>query len=170
MDHFALPEDDLARALRDGSLHRNFQGYSTHGDCDLIGLGVSSISAVGDCYSQNRKQLSGYYQALDEGRLPVERGIALSMDDIVRRDVIQRLMCKGELAIGDIEARYALDFETYFANELTALHPLTADGLVTRHDAGITVTERGRALLRNVAMVFDAHLRPTSSPQYSKVI
>lgn len=170
MDHFALPDDDLARALRDGSLHRNFQGYSTHGDCDLIGLGVSAISAVGDCYSQNCKLLSGYYQALDEGRLPVERGISLSMDDVVRRDVIQRLMCKGELAIDDIESRYALDFDSYFANELTALRPLASDGLVTRDDASINVTERGRALLRNVAMVFDAYLRPTSSPQYSKVI
>ena len=170
MDHFALPDDDLARALRDGSLHRNFQGYSTHGDCDLIGLGVSAISAVGDCYSQNRKLLSAYYQALDERRLPVERGIGLSMDDVVRRDVIQRLMCKGELAIDDIEARYALDFNDYFARELRALQPLTADGLVTRQHASIIVTERGRALLRNVAMVFDAHLQPASSPQYSKVI
>jgi oxygen-independent coproporphyrinogen-3 oxidase len=170
MDHFALPEDDLARALRDGSLHRNFQGYSTHGDCDLIGLGVSAISAVGDCYSQNRKVLSGYYQALDERRLPIERGIALSMDDVVRRDVIQRLMCQGELPIHDIESRYALDFNAYFASELTALQPLQADGLVTRQDATINVTERGRALLRNVAMVFDAYLRPASSARYSNTI
>lgn len=170
MDHFALPDDDLARAQRDGSLHRNFQGYSTHGNCDLIGLGVSAISAVGDCYSQNRKQLSGYYQALDERRLPIERGLALNMDDIVRRDVIQRLMCNGELGINDIETRYALDFNSYFASELTALQPLTDDGLVTQQNASITVTERGRALLRNVAMVFDAYLQPNRSPQYSKVI
>jgi oxygen-independent coproporphyrinogen-3 oxidase len=92
------------------------------------------------------------------------------VDDVVRRDVIQRLMCKGELTIGDIETRYALEFVSYFASELTALEPLTHDGLVSRHDTGITVTERGRALLRNVAMVFDAYLRPTGSPQYSKVI
>lgn len=170
MDHFALPEDDLARALRDGSLHRNFQGYSTHGDCDLIGLGVSSISAVGGCYSQNRKQLTGYYQALDEQRLPVERGITLTMDDAVRREVIQRLMCKGELVIADIESRYAIDFATCFTREVTALQPLAADELVTLDDTRIVVTERGRALLRNVAMVFDAYLQPTSSPQYSKVI
>ena len=170
MDHFALPDDDLARALRDGSLHRNFQGYATHGDCDLIGLGVSAISAVGDCYSQNRKQLSGYYQALDERRLPIERGISLSMNDVLRRDVIQRLMCKGELGIGDIESRYAIDFNAYFSSELTALQPLANDGLVTRHEDSIVVTERGRALLRNVAMIFDAYLQPSSSPQYSKVI
>jgi oxygen-independent coproporphyrinogen-3 oxidase len=170
MDHFALPEDDLSHALRDGSLHRNFQGYSTHGDCDLIGLGVSAISAVGDCYSQNRKQLSGYYQALDDHRLPVERGISLSMDDRVRRDIIQRLMCRGELAIRDIETRYALDFDSYFCRELTALQPFTADGLVILSDATISITERGRALLRNVAMIFDAYLQRTSSPQYSKVI
>ncbi|HWK51987.1 MAG TPA: oxygen-independent coproporphyrinogen III oxidase, partial [Steroidobacter sp.] len=110
MDHFALPDDDLARAMRDGSLHRNFQGYSTHGDCDLIGLGVSAISAVGNSYSQNRKDLSGYYAALDQGRLPVDRGIALSMDDILRREIIQRLMCQGELRRREIESNYALDF------------------------------------------------------------
>lgn len=102
--------------------------------------------------------------------MPIERGIGLSMDDIVRRDVIQRLMCKGELEIDDIESRYALDFNAYFATELTALQPLAADGLVTQHDASITVTERGRALLRNVAMVFDAHLQPSSATQYSKVL
>jgi len=170
MDHFALPEDDLARALRDGTLHRNFQGYSTHGDCDLIGLGVSAISAVGSCYAQNRKQLSGYYQALDQQRLPIERGITLSVDDMVRRDIIQCLMCRGQLAIHDIESRYALDFKTSFSGELTALELLESDGLVTHHDAMINVTERGRALLRNIAMVFDAYLQRTSQPQYSKVI
>ncbi len=131
MDHFALPDDDLARAMRDGSLHRNFQGYSTHGDCDLIGLGVSAIGAVGNSYSQNRKDLSGYYAALDQGRLPVDRGIALSVDDVLRREVIQRLMCKGELSMREIEGRYALDFGDYFANELVALNALATDGLVT---------------------------------------
>ena len=169
MDHFALPEDDLAQAMRNGGLHRNFQGYSTHGDCDLIGLGVSAIGSVGESYAQNRKQLATYYQALDQGRLPVERGLALSMDDIVRREIIQRLMCAGELDTRVIEARYALEFSDYFAPELAALQDLARDGLVTQHDAVISVSDRGRALLRIVAMVFDAHLR-TSTSQYSKVI
>lgn len=170
MDHFALPDDDLARAMRDGSLHRNFQGYSTHGDCDLIGLGVSAIGAVGNSYSQNRKDLSGYYAALDQGRLPVDRGIALSMDDVLRREVIQRLMCSGELCLREIESRYALDFSSYFAHELVALSSLASDGLITSDAAAIHVTERGRSLLRTIAMVFDAYLPRAASTQFSKVI
>jgi oxygen-independent coproporphyrinogen-3 oxidase len=170
MDHFALPDDDLARAMRDGSLHRNFQGYSTHGDCDLIGLGVSAIGAVGNSYSQNRKDLSGYYTALDQGRLPVERGIALSIDDVLRREIIQQLMCKGELCIRQIESRYALDFNNYFANELVALNALAVDGLITSGVDTIHVTERGRSLLRTIAMVFDAYLPRAASTQFSKVI
>lgn len=170
MDHFALPDDDLARAMRDGSLHRNFQGYSTHGDCDLIGLGVSAIGAVGNSYSQNRKDLTSYYAALDQGRLPVDRGIALSVDDVLRREVIQRLMCKGELSMREIEGRYALDFGNYFANELSALNALAADGLITNDADAIQVTERGRALLRTIAMVFDAYLPRAASTQFSKVI
>ena len=170
MDHFALPDDELARALRTGDLHRNFQGYSTHASCDLIGLGVSAIGAVGNSYSQNGKHLSGYYQALDQGRLPIDRGIALSMDDQVRREVIQHVMCDGALVKSDIESRYALEFDRYFAREIAALKSLGTDGLITDDGAVIRVTPRGRALLRNIAMVFDAYLRPASSPQYSKVI
>jgi oxygen-independent coproporphyrinogen-3 oxidase len=170
MDHFALPDDDLSRAMRNGSLHRNFQGYSTHGDCDLIGLGVSAIGAVGNSYSQNRKDLSGYYAALDQGRLPVDRGIALSVDDELRREVIQRLMCKGELSMREIEGRYALDFGNYFANELVALNALATDGLVTSDADVIYVTDRGRSLLRTIAMVFDAYLPRAANAQFSKVI
>ena len=170
MDHFALPDDDLARAVRDGSLHRNFQGYSTHGDCDLIGLGVSAIGAVGNSYSQNRKTLSAYYQALDANRLPVERGISLSVDDTLRREVIQRLMCQDKLSMREIEQRYALDFPTYFATELSALKVLAADGLVHNDADTIHVTEGGRALLRTIAMVFDAHLKRATTTQFSKVI
>ena len=170
MDHFALPDDDLSRAMRDGSLHRNFQGYSTHGDCDLIGLGVSAIGAVGNSYSQNRKDLSGYYAALDRGRLPIDRGIALSVDDVLRREVIQRLMCKGELCMREIESRYALDFSNYFAGELAALNALAGDGLITSEANVIRVTERGRALLRTIAMAFDAYLPRAAGKQFSKVI
>ena len=170
MDHFALPDDELARAMRDGTLHRNFQGYSTHGDCDLIGLGVSAIGAVGNSYSQNRKDLSGYYAALDQGRLPVDRGIALRMDDILRREVIQRLMCQGELRMGEIADRYAIDFSDYFASELASLNALASDGLLTSEADTLHVTERGRALLRTIAMVFDAYLPRAASTQFSKVI
>jgi oxygen-independent coproporphyrinogen-3 oxidase len=170
MDHFALPDDDLARAMRDGSLHRNFQGYSTHGDCDLIGLGPSAIGAVGNSYSQNHKHLTGYYEALDRGRLPVERGISLSIDDVLRREIIQRLMCSGRVSMRDIERRYAIDFDSYFATELSALHTLAADGLVTSDCDDIHVTERGRPLLRTIAMVFDAYLTRSATAQYSKVI
>jgi oxygen-independent coproporphyrinogen-3 oxidase len=170
MDHFALPDDDLARAMRDGSLHRNFQGYSTHGDCDLIGLGVSAIGAVGNSYSQNRKDLSSYYAALDQGRLPIDRGIALSVDDVLRREVIQRLMCKGRLSRSEIENRYALEFGNYFASELVALDALASDGLITSDADAIHVTERGRSLLRTIAMVFDAYLPRAASTQFSKVI
>jgi oxygen-independent coproporphyrinogen-3 oxidase len=159
-----------AHAMRDGSLHRNFQGYSTHGECDLIGLGVSAIGAVGNSYSQNRKDLSGYYAALDKGRLPVDRGIALSMDDVLRREVIQRLMCNGELCVREIESRYALEFGDYFANEVAALNALAGDGLITSDADAIRVTERGRSLLRNISMVFDAYLPRAASTQFSKVI
>ncbi|HEY0682826.1 MAG TPA: oxygen-independent coproporphyrinogen III oxidase [Steroidobacter sp.] len=170
MDHFALPDDDLARAMRDGSLHRNFQGYSTHGDCDLIGLGPSAIGAVGNSYSQNHKHLTGYYEALDQGRLPVERGVMLNVDDVLRREVIQRLMCSGHVSMRDIERRYAIDFDSYFATELTALQGLAADGLITSECDAIHVTERGRTLLRAIAMVFDAYLTRSAPAQYSKVI
>ncbi|MBM0108177.1 oxygen-independent coproporphyrinogen III oxidase [Steroidobacter sp. S1-65] len=170
MDHFALPDDDLARAMHDGSLHRNFQGYSTHGDCDLVGLGLSAISAVGNCYSQNSKQLGGYYQALDEGHLPVERGITLSMDDLLRREIIQRLMCNGHVSMQDIEQRHTIEFASYFAKELRELETLVADGLVANQARTLHVTERGRPLLRTIAMVFDAYLPRTAPAQYSKVV
>lgn len=172
MDHFALPEDDLAVAAREGRMHRNFQGYSTHQDCDLIGIGVSSIGAVGECYIQNRKQLRDYYEDLDRGRLPVERGLSLSMDDIIRREIIQDIMCRGAVSPTRIEASYALDFDSYFADELQQLQGLSRDGLLDHCDhERIQVSARGRALLRTVAMVFDAHLRsPQEARQYSKVI
>lgn len=170
MDHFALPHDELCGALRDGSLQRNFQGYSTHADCDIIGLGVSAIGSVGNAYAQNRKDLASYYQTLDRGQLTIERGVALSVDDLVRRDVIQRIMCTNAVAYRDIEERYALDFYGYFAGELQQLQPLAQDGLVNCDAEGITVSERGRYLLRSIAMVFDSYLKPQAQTSYSKVI
>jgi len=172
MDHFALPGDDLARAQDHGTLQRNFQGYSTHAQCDLIGLGMSSIGRIGNTFSQNAKDLVGYYAALDAGRLPVVRGMTLDDDDLIRADLIQRLMCNGVIDIQAFEARHELDFAVYFASDLDRLRALAADGLVVVTPARIAVTARGRLLLRVVAMCFDAHLaRPRSADvRYSKAL
>ena len=172
MDHFALPTDELVRAQVQGTLQRNFQGYSTRAECDLVGLGVSSISKVGDTYAQNAKTLDGYFRALDAGVLPTERGVALSADDRLRRAVIQQLMCATRLEFAAIEAQYLISFEGYFAAELDRLAPLIADGLVNREGRALVMTARGRLLLRNVAMVFDAHLGVAAddTPRYSRAV
>ena len=172
MDHFALPTDDLVRAQDAGTLQRNFQGYSTHGNCDLIGLGMSSISHIGASFSQNARDLISYYAALDNGRLPVARGLALSDDDAIRADAIQRLMCHGMLDVADFEARHHLDFGVYFAQSLERLRALEQDGLVTLDPARITIMPRGRFLLRIVAMCFDAYLaQPAPSEvRYSRAL
>jgi oxygen-independent coproporphyrinogen-3 oxidase len=159
MDHFALPSDALAVARRQGRLHRNFQGYSTQPDTDLIALGVSSIARMGAAYSQNAKTLEEYYDLLDQGRLPVVRGLALSRDDLIRRSVIMALMCQGELQFESIELAFLIDFSSYFAAELQALSPLQAQGLVQVGAAGITVTAQGWFFVRAVAIVFDRYLQ-----------
>lgn len=159
LDHFALPGDELVRAQREGTLVRNFQGYSTHGGTDLLGLGMSAISQVGDAYVQNLKTLESYYAALETGHLPVERGVRLTRDDIIRRHVIQRLMCDAVMSFTEVEARFGLDFTDYFAGELAALEPLVQDGLAVREAHGLRITPVGRPLMRNVAMVFDAYLQ-----------
>jgi len=172
MDHFARPGDDLARAQDAGTLQRNFQGYSTHGDCDLIGLGMSSISHVGASFSQNARDLIGYYAALDAGRLPIARGLALSEDDLIRADAIQQLMCHGVLDIAAFEERHRLDFAIYFAAELEHLRALARDGLITVTPDHLEVSARGRFLLRNVAMCFDAYLRAENPAEirYSRAV
>ena len=172
MDHFARPGDDLARAQDAGTLQRNFQGYSTHADCDLIGLGMSSISHVGASFSQNARDLIGYYAALDAGRLPVVRGLALDEDDLIRADAIQQLMCHGTLDVAVFEERHRLDFAAYFSAELLRLDELVRDGLITVNPDRLTVSSRGRFLLRIIAMCFDAHLpRPQAlEVRYSKAL
>ncbi|HVT33645.1 MAG TPA: oxygen-independent coproporphyrinogen III oxidase [Rhodanobacteraceae bacterium] len=165
MDHFARADDDLASAQRHGTLQRNFQGYSTHAACDLVGVGMSSISHVGHAYSQNARDLTGYYAALDAGRLPVARGLAMSEDDIVRADAIQHIMCHGTIDVGPFEARHGLEFDNYFARELDRLVELAADGLVEMAPERVAVTPRGRYFLRNIAMVFDAYLPDAASGQ-----
>lgn len=158
MDHFAKPDDSFVHAQRDGQLQRNFQGYSTLADCDIVGLGPSAISRIGDSYSQNIRDMDGYFAALNAGRLPVARGMVLNEDDIIRRDVISRLMCHGELDLLSIGERHNIDAHRYFARELDRLATLAADGLVTIDSRYITVRPRGRLLLRNIAMCFDNYL------------
>ena len=172
MDHFARPGDDLAVAQDAGTLQRNFQGYSTHGNCDLIGLGMSSISHIGSTFSQNARDLPTYYAALDSGRLPVVRGLTLDGDDIIRADAIQQLMCHGVLDIPAFEARHRLDFAEYFADELDPLAALERDGLIEVGADRLRVTARGRYLLRIIAMCFDAHLTRSraAGARYSKAL
>jgi oxygen-independent coproporphyrinogen-3 oxidase len=171
MDHFALPNDALAVAQRQGRLHRNFQGYSTQPDCDLIGLGVSSIGRIGATYSQNAKTLEEYYDAIDHGHFAVVRGLALSRDDLVRRAVIMALMCQGELLYESINLAYLIDFRSYFAPEIEALQELHAQGLVTLDATGIQVTPTGWFFVRAVAMVFDRYLQADRNrARFSKII
>ncbi len=171
MDHFALPDDALAVAKRQGRLHRNFQGYSTQPDCDLIGLGVSAIGRVGATYSQNAKSLEEYCDHLDQDRLPVVRGLALSRDDLARRAVIMALMCQGQLSFESIELAWLLDFRSYFASELVALQELAGQGLVTLDDAGVQVTANGWFFVRAVAMVFDRYYQADRNrAKFSRII
>ena len=159
MDHFALPGDALAVARREGRLHRNFQGYSTQPDCDLVGLGVSAIGRIGDCYYQNEKTLDAYYAALEADRLPVARGLRLDADDRARRDIIMALMCQGRVDFADIRARHGVDMPAAFADELVQLAPLAAEGLVELRGDGIRVTPAGWFVVRAIAMVFDRYLQ-----------
>lgn len=171
MDHFALPNDALAVAKRQGRLHRNFQGYSTQPDCDLIALGVSAIGRVGATYSQNAKTLDEYYDALDQGRLPIVRGLALTRDDLVRRSVIMAIMCQGAIDFESLGLAHLIDFRTYFAREIERLHDMVGMGLVKVTDSGIEVTATGWYLVRAVAMVFDRHLQVDQDrARFSKII
>lgn len=171
MDHFALPEDELAVAKRQGRLHRNFQGYSTQPDCDLIALGVSSIGRVGATYSQNAKTMEEYCDALDQGRLPIVRGLGLSSDDLIRRSVIMSIMCQGEVQYEAIELAYMIDFKQYFSAELTGLKALNNAGMVTFDQDGLTVTEIGWYFVRAIAMAFDKYLQVDQTrARFSKII
>jgi oxygen-independent coproporphyrinogen-3 oxidase len=161
MDHFAKPDDDLALAQREGRLQRNFQGYSTHAEADMVALGVSAISAVGGTYSQNEKTLTAWYAGLDKGELPVARGVALDADDLLRRKLIGQLMCNFTLPYAALDLPLGADlagFASYFAGCMTRLRTLEQDGLVTIGGNALDVTPRGRLLIRNVCMVFDRYL------------
>ncbi|ALR78804.1 oxygen-independent coproporphyrinogen III oxidase [[Enterobacter] lignolyticus] len=171
MDHFARPDDELAVAQRQGVLHRNFQGYTTQGDTDLLGLGVSAISMIGDSYAQNQKELKLYYQQVEDTGNALWRGIALTRDDCIRRDVIKALICNFRLNVAAVEAQWGLTFADYFAEDLKLLAPLAKDGLVDVDEKGIQVTAKGRLLIRNICMCFDAYLRQKARmQQFSRVI
>ena len=169
MDHFALPADELALAQRNGGLHRNFQGYSTHADCDLVSMGVTAIGALGPSYSQNHHGLEAYNAALDAGRLPIARGLAPDADDQLRRAVIVQLICHFQLDFATFGNRHALDFKRYFAHELAALAPLQQDGVLDMDDDAIRVRPKGRLLIRNICMVWDRYL-PRTEAVYSRAI
>ena len=171
MDHFARPDDELALAQRAGTLYRNFQGYSTHADCDLIGLGVTSIGKVDNTYGQNRRELDEYYADLDADRLPVFRGLTLNRDDLIRRDVITRLICNFQLSMPAVETAWDIVFADYFADALKRLEVMVGDGLLQIEDGTIRILPRGRLLVRNICMAFDAYLANKSGPiGFSKVI
>ena len=175
MDHFALPADELAQAQRTGGLHRNFMGYTTHADTDLLGLGVSAISHIGASFSQNLRDLPSWESAVDEGRLPIWRGFELDADDRLRAEVIQSLMCRGEIDIPRIESRHGIVFQEYFRESLRKLQPLAEDGLVTLEPGAVRASDRGRLLLRSIAMCFDRYLEGRSpqgadAPRFSKAV
>ena len=170
MDHFAKPDDELAVAQREGHLYRNFQGYSTHADCDLIGLGVTSIGKVGDSYSQNMRTMDEYCEAIDAGRLPVFRGVELDKDDLLRREIITELMCNFHLNKQSVESKYSIKFNEYFKREEADIAQLEQDGLIKVEGADIQVLPAGRFLIRNVCMVFDKYLRQSKEQRFSKVI
>lgn len=171
MDHFALPDDALAVAKRQGRLHRNFQGYSTQADCDLIALGVSSIGRMGSTYSQNAKTMEEYCDLLDQGLFPVVRGLALTRDDLIRRTVIMALMCQGHLQFEAINLAWLIDFKTVFAQELKLLQDMQEQGLVKLTDGGIQVTATGWFFVRGVAMVFDRYVQADRNRnRFSKII
>jgi oxygen-independent coproporphyrinogen-3 oxidase len=175
MDHFALPDDELVQAQEAGALQRNFMGYTTHGGCDLISLGVSAISHIDDSFSQNFRELKKWEASLAAGQLPLWRGLALSADDRVRAAVIAQLMCQGAIDMRAIEADFGIDFAAYFQEPLARLQPHVADGLIVIGNGRITVTGMGRLLLRSIAMCFDAYLQVPAAtqgtrPAFSRVV
>lgn len=174
MDHFALPDDELTVAQKNGVLHRNFQGYATHGNCELLAFGVSSINSIGNAFFQNHKDINQYQEAImQRDTLPVTKGIVLDNDDLIRRTVINKLICQFELNFAEIESQFSIQFKDYFADELKELIPLFSDGLGERTEDRLKVKDTGRLLIRRICMVFDAYLKKTSTenvPKYSRII
>ena len=170
MDHFALPHDSLTRALHDGTLQRNFQGYSTHAGCDLVSMGVSAIGKPGNHYSQNAKSLDDYYARIDAGKLPVARGVTMIDDDCIRAEAIQQLSCNYVLDETVFADRFGIEFDDYFVGEVDQLRGLASDGLVALNRGRWCVSARGRLLIRNICAVFDRYQHPTTSKRFSRLI
>lgn len=172
MDHFARPDDELCRAQDNRTLHRNFQGYTTRGGCDLYGMGVSSISAVGDIYAQNWRDLPRYYAAIENDHWPTMRGIRVTPEDKLRRSVINRILCHCLVVKPEVEEEYGVNFDQHFAAELESLEELEGDGLVSVSQDTIGVTPLGRIFIRNIAMAFDSYLTQGSNPEkrFSKTV
>ena len=171
MDHFAKQTDDLTKAQQEGTLHRNFQGYSTHADCDIVAMGITAISSIGDNYAQNVRTIEEYRERIEQGQIPVFRGIELESDDILRREIINQLMCNNWLDIDRLEKRWGIEFKKYFASALPALQTMAKDGLIIMDDQHIEVTASGRLLARTISMEFDRYLKKDQVKQhYSKVI
>ena len=169
MDHFALPEDPLAIAQSKGNLYRNFQGYSTHSECDIVGLGLSSIGQVADSFSQNEKSLDKYYKVLESGQLPIVKGLIINQDDKIRRELIMELICHFEINISSLEKRYSIKFANYFASSLEKLSEMQNDGLIEMKNDSLKVLDKGRILVRNICMIFDNYLE-SSDAKFSKTI
>jgi len=170
MDHFAKESDDLVKAQQEGSLHRNFQGYSTHADCDMIAMGITAISRIGDNYSQNVRTIDEYESYLKQNKIPVFRGIELENDDILRREIINQLMCNNSLDIKKLEKKWRINFEKYFASSLENLQKMADDGLLNIEKTKITVTTSGRLLARSICMQFDRYLQEKNTNRFSRVI
>ena len=185
MDHFAKPDDELSRAQAAKELHRNFQGYTTHGDCDLIGFGVSSISQISDCYLQNNPDINAYEDAINNNQFPVVKLITTDTDDLIRRQVIMELLCHDQMIFAELDSAFSIDSQSYFADELSQLTPMVEDELLEISEEGIHITEKGRLLVRNACMVFDTYLNsniiqtysasadastPVNRPRFSKAI
>lgn len=170
LDHFAKPDDELSKARLDKSLHRNFQGYTTRAECDLVGLGVSAIGKVGHSYSQSVRTLNAYYQRLDQGKLPIEKGFDLSPDDVLRREVIMTLMCSMPVDFSAFNQAHGIDFPSYFAPELTKLEPYEQAGLMQNTGDAIVITAKGRLFVRAIGMVFDKYMGQPTVSTYSKLI
>ena len=171
MDHFALPEDELVIARKNGTLQRNFQGYSTHRECDLVALGVSAIGSIGNVFAQNAVTTMEYEALIENGQLPIRKGIAVDDDDLLRADVIQALMCYDELSFDQFGKNHGIDFASYFAAEIKRLQPLADDGLIKLSESGVAITESGRLLLRSIAMIFDRYIdQAENDNRFSKAI
>lgn len=170
MDHFAKPTDELSTAQDAGELHRNFQGYSTHADCDMVAMGITAISQVGNVYAQNAKEMDAYEAAIDNGEVPIFKGVVIEDEDLVRKAIIMDLICQFRLDYDSIRQRLGVDIPSRYAAELEQLEAMAADGLLTIDDSGITVTDGGRLLIRNICMVFDRYLNPAVESRFSRAI